>query len=109
MLGNDFRSFIEEVKEKYPSEYVEIGKEVSPLYETTAIVTKFEMQKRTPILQFKHVTGTEFPVVVNTCASRSLVAAALSVPKDELPQKYRDALNNLIEPELVQQGPDDRR
>jgi 2,5-furandicarboxylate decarboxylase 1 len=63
------------------------------------------MQKRTPLLYFKNVKDTEFPVVVNTCASRSLVAAALGVPKAELPQKYRDALNNLIEPELVREGP----
>ena len=85
MLGNDFRSFIEEVKEKYPSQYIEIEKEISPLYETTAIVAKLEMQKRTPILHFKNVKDTEFPVVVNICASRFLVAAALGVPKDELP------------------------
>ena len=31
MLGKDFRSFIQEVKEKYPSEYIEIEKEISPL------------------------------------------------------------------------------
>ncbi len=105
MLGKDFRSFIQEVKEKYPSQYIEIEKEISPLYETTAIVTKLEMQKRTPLLYFKKVKNTEFPVVVNTCASRSLVAAALGVPKAELPQKYRDALNNLIRPELVKEGP----
>jgi len=105
MLGKDFRSFIREVKEKYPSQYVEIEKEISPLYETTAIVSKLEMQKRTPLLYFKKVKNTEFPVVVNTCASRSLVAAALDVPKTELPQRYRDALNNLIKPELVKEGP----
>ncbi len=105
MLGKDFRSFIREVKEKYPSQYIEIEKEISPLYETTAIVTKLEMQKRTPLLYFKKVKNTDFPVVVNTCASRSLVAAALGVPKTELPQKYRDALNNLIRPELVKEGP----
>ncbi len=105
MLGKDFRSFIQEAKEKYPSQYIEIEKEISPLYETTAIVSKLEMQKRTPLLYFKKVKNTEFPVVVNTCASRSLVAAALGVPKAELPQKYRDALNNLIRPELVKEGP----
>jgi 2,5-furandicarboxylate decarboxylase 1 len=105
MLGKDFRSFIQEVKEKYPSQYIEIEKEISPLYETTAIVSKLEMQKRTPLLYFKKVKDTEFSVVVNTCASRSLVAAALGVPKTELPQKYRDALNNLIRPELVKEGP----
>ncbi len=89
MLGKDFRSFIREVKEKYPSQYIEIEKEISPLYETTAMVSKLEMQKRTPLLYFKKVKNTDFPVVVNTCASRSLVAAALDVPKTELPQKYR--------------------
>ncbi|MDA2933421.1 UbiD family decarboxylase [Acidobacteria bacterium AH-259-D05] len=105
MLGIDFRSFIQEVKEKYPSNYIEIDKEISPLYETTAVVTKLEMQKRTPILHFKNVKDTEFPVVVNTCASRTMVAAALGIDKRELPQTYRAALRNLIEPKLVQEGP----
>ena len=105
MLGNDFRSFLQEMKKKLPSNYLEIDKEISPLYETTAIVTKLERQKRTPILHFKNVKDTEFPVVVNTCASRTTVATALDVDKRELPQRYRDALNNLIEPELIEKGP----
>ncbi|MCH7802607.1 MAG: UbiD family decarboxylase [Acidobacteria bacterium] len=105
MLGKDFRSFLEEVKEKHPSNYIEIDKEISPLYETTAIVTKLEQQKRTPILHFKNVKDTEFSVVVNTCASRTTVALGLGVDKRELPQKYRDALNNLIEPNLVKEAP----
>ena len=105
MLGNDFRSFIQGVKENYPSDYVEIDKEISALYETTAIVTKLESQRRTPILHFTNVKDTEFPVVVNTCASRTMVAAALGIDKKEIPQKYRDSLNNLIEPKLIEEGP----
>ncbi|NQU03176.1 MAG: UbiD family decarboxylase [Syntrophaceae bacterium] len=105
MSGKDFRSFIQDVKEKYPSQYIEIEKEISPLYETTAIVTKLEMQKRTPVLYFKNIKGTEFPVVVNTCASRALVAEALNAQKGELPGKYRDALNNLIKPKEVTEAP----
>lgn len=105
MLGKDFRSFLEGVKEKLPSNYIEIEKEIAPLYETTAIVTKLEQQKRTPILHFKNVKDTEFSVVVNTCASRTTVALGLGVDKRELPQKYLDALNNLIEPNLVKEAP----
>lgn len=105
MLGNDFRSFIQEVKENYPSDIIEIDKEISALYETTAIVTKLERQRRTPILHFTNVKDTEFSVVVNTCASRTMVAAALGIDKKELPHKYRDALNNLIEPKLIKEGP----
>jgi UbiD family decarboxylase len=105
MLGKDFRSFLEGLKEKLPSNYIEIDKEISPLYETTAIVTKLEQKKRTPVLHFKNVKDTEFPVVVNTCASRTTVAMGLGVDKRELPQKYRDALNNLIEPNLVKKAP----
>ena len=78
MLGNDFRSFLQEVKEKFPSSYIEVDQEISSLYETTAIVTKLERQKRTPILHFTNVKDTEFSVVVNACASRSIVAAALT-------------------------------
>lgn len=105
MRSKDFRGFLQEVKEKYPSQYIEIDKETSPLYETTAIVTKLERQRKTPILHFKHITGTDFPVVVNANASRALVAEALNTPKDKLPQTYLEALNNLISPTEVQEAP----
>lgn len=105
MMGNDLRSFLQEVKAKIPSEYVEIEKEVSGTYETTAIVAKLEALKRTPVLLFKKVKGTEFPVVVNACASRSVVAAALGVGKDELQDKYLHALNHTIKPVGVGSGP----
>ena len=105
MLGNDFRSFLEGVKVKLPGEYVEIEREISGAYETTAIVTKLEQQKRTPVLLFKKVKGTEFPVVVNACASRSVVATALGCDKDQLPQKYYDAISNPVKPRRVSQGP----
>lgn len=105
MLGNDFRTFLQEVKARFPNEYVEVDKEISPAYETTAIVTKLEMQKRTPILFFKKVKGSEFPLVVNTCASRSLVAASIGVGKDELSDKYLQALNHPIKPQVARDGP----
>ena len=104
-LGTDFRSFLQEVKAKFPTEYVEIDKQVSGTYETTAIVTKLEMQKRTPVLFFKNVAGTDFPVVVNACASRSVVAASLGVGKDDLSDKYLHALNHTIKPVVVASGP----
>src|SRR3990172_948507 len=105
MLGNDFRTFLQEVKARFPNEYVEVDKEIAPAYETTAIVTKLEMQKRTPILFFKKVKGSEFPLVVNACASRSLVAASIGVGKDELSDKYLQALNHPIKPQVARDGP----
>ena len=105
MLGNDLRSFLEEVKAKYPSEYVEVDKEISGSYETTALLTKLEAQKRTPILRFNNVKGSSFPLVINVCASRSVVAAALGVGKDALPERYLQALDHLIKPVAVREAP----
>ena len=55
MLGNDFRTFLQGVKEKYPSEYVEVDKEISGQYETTAIVAKLNdaLQKTQALPQVK--------------------------------------------------------
>ncbi|MBI2958770.1 MAG: UbiD family decarboxylase [Betaproteobacteria bacterium] len=105
MLGKDLRSFLQEVKAKYPSEYVEVDKEISGAYETTAIVAKLEAQKRTPILRFNNVRGSNFPLVVNVCASRALVAAALGVGKEALPERYLQALDEQIKPEVVREAP----
>src|SRR4051812_17203307 len=105
MLGTDFRTFLEKIKSDLPSEFVEVEKEISGTYETTAVITKLEMERRTPVVFFKNVRGADFPVVVNTCASRNVVAAALSVSKDGLSQKYYDALNNMIKPVTVSGGP----
>ena len=105
MLDIDLRSFLQGVRERFPSEYVEVDREISGTYETTAIVTKLERERLTPILYFKNVKGTEFPVVVNVCASRVLMAAALGVGKDELSKAYLQALSCPIKPRLVSGGP----
>lgn len=105
MLGNDLRSFLEDIKNKYPSEYIEIDKEISGAYETTALLTKLEMQKRTPILRFNKVRGANYPLVINACASRAVVAAALGCSKEALPEYYLKALDNQIKPVTVKDAP----
>ena len=105
MMGKDLRSFLAEAKEKYPAEYVEIDKEISSKYETTAIVDKLEQQKRTPVIRFNNVKGAKHPLVVNVCASRNLVAASLGCSKQELPDYYLRCLDNMIKPVVVKDAP----
>src|SRR5262249_60225571 len=76
----DLRSFLDRVRAERRADLVEIEREVDPRYETTAIVAKLEERQRSPILLFKNVKGSRFPLVTNVCGSTGRLALALDCP-----------------------------
>ncbi len=56
-MAKDLRTFIEQVKNTYPREFVEITNEVDLQHEATALVEKLEKEDRFPALLFSNVKG----------------------------------------------------
>lgn len=110
----DLRSFLEEVRQRYPEELVRVEHEVDPRFEISAILVKLDRAHKFPIVLFdkvRNVMGkpSEFPLLSNLFASRRLCALALEssiervgldydlrsqngkqpvvIPKDEAPVK----------------------
>ncbi len=105
ILMPDLCSFIDEVRRERPRDVLDLHRTVSPRYETAAIVTKLEQSARFPIVFFHHVEGSAFPVVSNICGSQFRLALALRCSTRELRDRYAEACERPVKPELRKAAP----
>ncbi|MCC7385297.1 MAG: UbiD family decarboxylase [Deltaproteobacteria bacterium] len=95
---DDLRGFLDRVKKERKSDLLEIERPVSPRHETAAILAKLEERQRSPILFFKQVVGSPFPLVNNVCGSLGRIALALGVPLRDISPRYAAACAQPIAP-----------
>jgi 2,5-furandicarboxylate decarboxylase 1 len=87
----DLRSFLDLVARTRKADYVEVTREVSPRYETAAILTALEAKRRSPVLVFRNVAGTTLPVVTNVGGSMGRLALALGCTLPEVGSRFEQA------------------
>lgn len=97
----DLRTFLEKIRTERKADLVEVEREVSPRYESAAIVVKLEEQKRSPILYYKNVRGSRLPLVTNVCGSMGRLALALEVPLKSVGERYGQAVEAPIPPVII--------
>lgn len=102
---SDLRSFLGRVRSERPADLLEIDREVDPRFETAAILTKLEAQHRSPILVFKRVRDTAFPVVTNVCGSLGRLAFALGCPLKDVSARYAAAVAAPVPPAVARDAP----
>ena len=68
-MPKDLRSYMDELLEKRPKDVVVVDREVEPRYEACAIVEKFERENKFPLVFFKNIKGSKFPLVINLGAT----------------------------------------
>jgi len=103
-MGADLRTFLEQVRQRWPEDWQIIKREVDPAYEITALVVRLEKEKRRPVLLFEKVKGSPFPVITNVHSRARLALAMRSTPR-EMVQDYLRAMENPIPPKEVPTGP----
>ena len=92
-MAQDLRSYLDLIKKNNPQDLLTISKEVDPAYEITAIVTKLEREaRRRPVMIFKKVKGSRFPVLTNLHAGRSRLALAMKAAPEKTQTTYLFAL-----------------
>jgi UbiD family decarboxylase len=105
-MPQDLRSYLELVKQKNPEDFVAVSREVDPAYELTAVAVKLEQEaKRRPVVLFKNVKGSRFPVLTNLHASRARLALAMNAAPEEMQQTYLRAMEKPIAPMTVSRAP----
>jgi 2,5-furandicarboxylate decarboxylase 1 len=102
---HDLRTFLDTVRRERPRDIVDIGRAVNPKHETTAILTKLEQSYRFPILFFRCVAGSPFPVVTNVCGSIARLALALRCSVGELSRVYAARCAQPLKPEVKSEAP----
>ncbi|MEM9459991.1 MAG: UbiD family decarboxylase [Myxococcota bacterium] len=101
----DLRSFLDLVKQKRKADFVEVTREVSPRYETAAILTKLEAKRRSPILLFRNVAGARLPVVTNLGGSMGRLALALGCPLSAVGSRFEQAAAERQAPVTIDDAP----
>jgi 2,5-furandicarboxylate decarboxylase 1 len=96
---------LDRVKKERRADLVEVERQVSPRYETAAILERLEDHKRSPLLYFKNVAGTSMPVVTNICGSLGRIALGLDVHLREIGVRYGEAVAHPISPVEVLEAP----
>lgn len=101
----DLRSFLRRLELLGPEEFVRVKKEISPKYETTAVLFKLEDQTKFPAVYFEKLRGYSISAVANLHATRKRLALALETDENNLVEEYRSREQARIAPELVTDGP----
>ena len=105
-MPQDLRTFLDQVKQNNPEDFLTVSWDVDPAFEITAIAVKLEQEaRRRPVILFEKVKGTKFPVLTNLHAGRSRLAAAIHAKPDEMQRAYLRAMEKPIAPKLVAKGP----
>ena len=101
----DLRHFLDAVKSSGGrSAWLEVDRQISPRFETTAFVTALARRMRNPVIQFGTVEGSAYPIVTNVCCGFERVAKASGTTGDELQQRLINATHNPIQPRIVERA-----
>jgi len=101
----DLRSFLSEVRKKWPDRLLEITDDVELDYSSTALAFELEHRGRNPILSFDHVRGSKIGLVANIFASRDILALAIGSSPENFYRDFGKSLDHLIKAEKVESGP----
>jgi 2,5-furandicarboxylate decarboxylase 1 len=101
----DLQSFLRMIEEKYPDDIAYVDAPIDPLFEPSAVVAKLDALKKRPVVVFKNMKGSDYPVVTNVTASRKRLALALGVTPDRMVERYIDAIRHPLSPITVDTGP----
>lgn len=104
-MPKDLRTFIDQVTDRFPEDYLRVSREVDPHFELTGVLRKLQDQSRYPMVMFEDVQGVEVPVLGNALANRDRLALLFDTDRDHLVEAYAERQGTLLEPERVETGP----
>jgi len=94
-----FRNFIEKIEKE--NKIIKINKEVSTEFEIANVLAALDGK----VVMFNKVNNSKYPVIGNIVSSRELIADALGIKKEQLLEKLAWSIDNLKEPEIVEDAP----
>jgi 2,5-furandicarboxylate decarboxylase 1 len=104
-MPKDLRTFIEQVRERYPDDFLRVTREVDPNFELTGVLRKLQDESRYPMVMFENVKDVDVPVLGNALGSRDRLALLFDVERDHLIDAYAERQGTFLEPERVETGP----
>jgi 2,5-furandicarboxylate decarboxylase 1 len=105
VLSVDLRGFLESIRQEHPDEICEIDRPVDLEYQMTAYAIELERHHRYPLLFFKQVKGFDYPVVVNTFASRRRIGLGIGLEEKDLVSGWTERASKRLAPVESAQAP----
>lgn len=105
MAFNQLRDFVD-LLETLPGELIRVEEEVSPVYETSAVLKEAAAREQSPVVLFENVRG--YPgvrIVGNVLGSRRRLATAMNAAIHELNAEYLRRVEEPVRPALFGDGP----
>ena len=108
-MAKDLRTFLEELREKLPGNYLEVSKEISSQFETTALLKHLEDRKNYSTVLFKNVKNIKGNsgnlVVSNLTATRENMAIAAGLSPEQsggdLTREVSALSKKIVSPQIV--------
>lgn len=104
-MSKDLRSFLSELEQHLPEQYLTVERAVDAKFELSGVLRQLQEHNRYPAVRFSKVKGSAFPVVSNLFADSSRLALALGVSPENLLQGYMEREDRLIESKMVSRAP----
>lgn len=76
-MPKNLRTFLEEVRERWPDQLKVVNREVKPEFEVTGLLAALERRQQFPVVQFNHVRGSRLPLLINLFGTYDRVALAM--------------------------------
>jgi 2,5-furandicarboxylate decarboxylase 1 len=108
-MAKDLRTFLEELKKKLPGNYLEVSKEISSQFETTALLKQLEDRKNYSTVLFKKVKNIKGKsgniVLSNLTATRENMAIAAGLSPEQsggdLTREVSARSKKIVPPQVV--------
>lgn len=104
-MKQDWRNFLADFEKTHPQEVLHIEQELNPRFEPTALIMELDRQKRYPLVHFHKISGSDFPVVANTIATRQRLALGMGVSEEELPTAFAEKIKKSFPPVIGESPP----
>jgi 2,5-furandicarboxylate decarboxylase 1 len=101
----DLRVFLENFERLFPEQVLRIDRELSPVYEPTAVIMELERSRSYPLVFFENIRGSAFSVVANVLATRQRLALALDVREEIAANVFSRRIKSAVPPQRVPEAP----
>jgi 2,5-furandicarboxylate decarboxylase 1 len=103
--SQDLHAFVGQYLDDHPDDVFVVDEPIDPDQGLTALVAELWGRGRRPMVLCRNVTGLPTPVVTNVFASRPRIARILGVEPEALHAGFRAALQRMVPPRIVDDGP----
>jgi UbiD family decarboxylase len=105
MTSPDLRSFLNDIRNRFPDDLLIFPDEVRTDYTSTALVMALEKQGRQPVVWLDRICGSQMSMVANLFASRKIMAHAIGAEEVGFNARLGSCLDALIPAVRVPTGP----